>query len=351
MVSSLRLTNIRCFKNARFEFAPGVNLVVGPNGSGKTTVLEAVGLFVYGRFQSVERDFLAVANSQECGRVELTTQTGGEEKDAEVAILEGEKIFKLQDKKIASSKIIGFTKVIFFNPETIGLVAGSPQLRRRELDTSVAQKKPSFVRSLLHLKKILRERNSLLRQIALRRADESELDFWDGELVKYAPAIYKERQELLGAINEGIAEVHNSLVEKERNLHLSYLPSIDYARFDEALAAVRESDLRLGLSSAGPHRDDFTFADGDFILKEGGSRGEQRMAAIAFKLEAKKYLAGTNEEPTLILDDVFSELDADRREAVARILGEGQVIISATDERVVPKRLLEQAKMIKLEQC
>jgi len=348
MVRSLRLTNIRCFKDARFEFAPGVNLIVGPNGSGKTTILEAAGLFAFGRFQSVERDFLAVASPQECGRVELVAQVAEGQRRAEVAILEGEKVFKLHDKKIANSKIIGFVKVIFFNPETIGLVAGSPQLRRRELDSSVAQKKRSFVRSLLHLKKILRERNSLLRQITAQRAAESELDFWDAELTKYAPAIYRERQELIEAINRGIAEVHNSLVEKERNMHLSYLPSVDYARFAETLAAVRERDLRLALSSVGPHRDDFAFADGDFFLKEGGSRGEQRMAAIAFKLEAKKYLTAPDAEPTLILDDVFSELDADRREAVAKILGSGQVIISATDERVVPKRLLEQAKAIRL---
>jgi len=186
----------------------------------------------------------------------------------------------------------------------------------------------------------------------LRRAAQGELDFWDAELTKYAPAIYRERQELIEAINQGISEVHSSLVEKERKLHLTYLSSVDYARFAENLAGVRESDVRLGLSSIGPHRDDFAFADGDFILKEGGSRGEQRMAAIAFKLEAKKYLTDSSDrgvgEPTLILDDVFSELDADRREAAAKILGPGQVIISATDERVVPKALFEGARVIKL---
>lgn len=347
MIKSVRLTNIRCFEDRTFEFSPGINLVVGPNGSGKTTILEALAMFSYGRFQSIAQDFFAVKKGEEVGRIEIEANIQERLKNLEAAILEHEKVIKINGKKVRRSKIIGFLKIIYFNPETIDLVAGRPETRRRELDLTIAQKRSRYVYELLDFRRILRQRNNLLKRIGLSLARREELGFWDGQLTTAAVEIYKKRVELLALINKGIKEVHNLLIEKERELNLRYEPSADYEKFADNLAATEDRDIVLGQTTVGPHRDDFVFLDRDFALKEGGSRGEQRMAAIAFKVETKKYLAD-GFEPILVLDDVFSELDKNRRESVSKIFGDGQVIISATDERVIPEKVLGCAKVIKL---
>ena len=348
MISRIRLTNIRCFEDKTFEFSPGINLVVGPNGSGKTTILEALAMFSYGRFQSIAQDFFAVKKGEKVGRIEIGANIQGRPKNLEVAILEHEKAIKINGKRVRSSKIIGFLKIIYFNPETIDLVAGRPETRRRELDLTIAQKKSRYVFDLLNFRRILKQRNNLLRRILSGAAKREELGFWDTEFALASQEIYKKRLELLSQINKGIKEAHNLLVEKERELNLRYVSSADYGRFSENLAGASERDIRFGSTTIGPHRDDFEFLDGDFLLRNGGSRGEQRMAAIAFKVETKKYLSN-DEEPILVLDDVFSELDVKRRESVAKIFGNSQVIISATDEKVIPEEVLDKAEVIKLE--
>lgn len=353
MIQKLKLENIRCFQNKQLEFSPDVNLIIGANGSGKTTVLEALGFFAFGRFASIAQDSLAIRNAvrdhlgSEVGRIEVSLKVEGRTIQGSAAILKGSKVTTINQKKVPNSKVVGLQKAVYFNPETIDLVSGSPTIRRRELDIIVAQKKRSYLRELLNFRRILKQRNELLRLVAMGRGKASELDFWDSELFHCGTKIYKERVKLLKKINEKLAEVHTYLIGNESSLYLKYEPTVDYSRFDEALVAVREGDLRLRATTLGPHRDDFTFVENGFELKNGASRGEQRVAAAAFKALSKDYLTD-GEPPILIIDDIFSELDDKRRESVLHILQGGQTFISATDEKVVPNKLIKNAKIFRL---
>ena len=347
MIQKLKLENIRCFKKASFDFGEGVNLIIGSNGSGKTTILEAIGFFAFGRFQSLAQDSLSIKSGADVGRIEIELTESGKPVNASAAILSGAKIININGKKVPNSRIVGLQKAVFFNPETIDLVSGSPAVRRRELDQIIAQKKKSYVLDLLNYRRILHQRNELLRRIAAERAGKSELDFWDEQLGMVGTKIYEYRLKLIKKINQSIKEVHTFLLGNESALELKYVASVDYGRFDEALIGTLDADLRYGATSIGPHRDDFVFTENGFNLKDGASRGEQRVAAAAFKALSKDYLAD-GEAPVLIIDDIFSELDEQRREAVMHILQGGQIFISATDERVVPQELIKKAKTIKL---
>ena len=349
MILSLKLTNVRSFPNIKFDFDRSVNLLVGPNGAGKTTVLESVALFGFGRLLSVPTDSLAIREGEEVGRLEAVFNRDERKEKIAVAITKKEKIVKIENQKISNSALIGHERAVLFNPETVGLVGGSPDVRRREIDMTVAQTDRKYVETLLTLKSVLRQRNGLLKLIALGRADLAALDFWDEKLIEQTAEVVAKRQGFLSSIAQGLGETHAALGADKDGLKIVYKPSTDYDRFAEALVACRESDLKSGTTTLGPHRDDFAFVRDSFVLKDHASRGEERLAALALKIEEAKFLTVDNEPPILILDDVFSELDLARRGRLAKNLPDGQIIISATDNEVVPEILRQKEKLILLE--
>jgi DNA replication and repair protein RecF len=260
-------------------------------------------------------------------------------------------VIKINGLKVPVSALIGLQPQIFFNPETVELVFESPQLRRRELDMVLTQSDHEFVVDILSFKKILKQRNSLLRMVSQNKSKVSELDFWDERFIFYASKIYQKRRELVDFYNRKIADFFTSLSQKEGELKLRYLPTLDYSRIEEVLVAHRNADIESGLTSVGPHRDDFAFFYDGKQMRQGSSRGEQRLAAVAFKASASEYLLEKGIRPIIILDDVFSELDPSRQHSVAETLGlfkVHQVFVSATDEKNVPDILLERSNVLRL---
>jgi len=346
MIKQIKLQNIRVFPNNTFEFDPGVNLVIGPNGAGKTTILEAITFFAFGKFFSVSPDSMAVSDTESVGRLEVLTDKG----KASVAITPKEKIAKVYDNKIPNSQLIGFEKAVLFNPETVELICASPDVRRREIDLIIAQNNPNFVIETLQYRKVLKQRNSLLKTIAAKRAGEEELEFWDSQLRELSLKIVGERKAFLDEINGSISQIHGKFSSRKGELKIIYRDSADYDRFQEALQAMRESDIAGGSTSIGPHRDDFYFEFNGRSLRDHASRGEQRLAALALKLEEVEYLSAPDCQPLLVLDDVFSELDEGRRTALTGGLRDkkNQIIISATDDQMIPESLKQNAHLINL---
>lgn len=349
MIRELEIQNLRSIQKLKLEFTQGVNLIIGPNGSGKTSILESIGFFAFGRFLSAESDTLAIAHGCEVLRIVGQIQSEAGEERVEIAVGRKEKLVKLNDRKVSGSEIIGLMRAVSFTPQSVDLVSGSPSQRRREIDMVCAQSNHQYVTDLLHLRKILKERNSLLKEISQGRSKDEELDFWDKKLIEYSLKIYSRRHELLDFINQSVSSTFAQLLKREVDLELKYVPSCPYDRFEEYLVAHRDEDVRSGSTSIGPHRDDFEFITDGFSLRDGGSRGEQRMATVSFKSCARDYLKNSL-DPIMILDDVFSELDEKRRAAVAEVFlkGSGQIFLSATDERVIPSSLIKKANIIRL---
>lgn len=346
MFKAITLQGIRVFEKATFEFSDGVNLIIGKNGSGKTTILEALAVFSFGRFQSIEKDQMAIRKGEQVGRVEVDIEVGESRHKAELAMTSTNKSMKVDGKKLPASQMVGVQRAVLFNPETINLVSGPPQLRRRELDLTIAQNHNLHIKILLEYRQILRQRNELLKRIAMDYASVGELDFWDKRLGGHALGIVQRREAFIDRANRRIGPIYKALLGKNLGLSLQYLPSADYSDFAGALKNKRAYDIRSGLTSIGPHRDDFAFKSAKFKLEEGASRGEQRLAAFAFKLLEREYLSENGQLPALLMDDVFSELDNSRRDMVTEVLSDGQVIVSATDEAMVPGTIRDKANII-----
>jgi len=348
MFKSITLQNIRVFKKASFHFDEGINLIIGPNGSGKTTILEALATFSFGRFQSIEKDQLAIRAGEQIGRIEAQIKENGSTHKLELALTPLKKTMKIDEKNLPASQMVGRQRAVLFNPETIDLVSGAPQLRRRELDLTIAQNHPAHIKILLEYRQILRQRNELLKRIALDYAGIGELDFWDSKLAEHALSVVALRQKFIATANEKIGAIFARLLKRNMQLSLCYVPTAHYDDFATALKHKRAYDLRSGLTSVGPHRDDFCFKSDQYKLEEGASRGEQRLASFAFKLVERDYLTEEGSLPVLLMDDVFSELDKSRREMVTKVLDGGQIIVTATDENVMPSMIRENGRIIKL---
>lgn len=348
MFKSINLQNIRVFEKKSFDFDEGINLIVGKNGSGKTTILEALAVFSFGRFQSIEKDQMAIQKGEQVGRIEVDIVQGESTHKVELAMTPTNKTMKIDDKKLPASQMVGVQRSVLFNPETIDLVSGPPQLRRRELDLTIAQNHVAHIKVLLEYRQILRQRNELLKRIGMDYASVGELDFWDKRLGDHALGIVKLRKAFIDHANKSIGPIYKELLGKDLGLSLQYLPSADYDDFSSALKNKRAYDIRSGLTSVGPHRDDFAFKSVRFKLEEGASRGEQRLAAFAFKLLEREYLSEGGQFPVLLMDDVFSELDNSRRDMVTKVLNGGQIIVSATDEMMVPGIIRKRANIIRI---
>jgi DNA replication and repair protein RecF len=251
-----------------------------------------------------------------------------------------------------------------FTPQDIGLVTGSPLLRRRYLDVTISQVDHQYVRTLAHYNKVLLQRNSLLRQVRDHHARADQLEFWDEEMVKSgAPLLLRRRRavEELGELAEGF---HRQLTGTSERLRMLYRPSLDVegvlngvadvmadptptvARaFREQLHRGRGREVAQGMSLLGPHRDDLVFLIDQVNVNLYGSRGQQRTVALSLKLAESSFLQGhAGEKPILLLDDVLSELDEPRRNFLVDTIHNGQqVLVTGTDTHAFPPAFLERA--------
>ncbi|MEE8422544.1 MAG: DNA replication and repair protein RecF, partial [Dehalococcoidia bacterium] len=232
----------------------------------------------------------------------------------------------------------------------LGIISGAPALRRRLMDLTISQFEPAYVRALQRYARVLRQRNSLLRRLQERRGDRSELDFWDGEAATSGAVVLAARAQALSALGTQAAERYSELSPSGERLEICYRPALPpelasalasapgepalAGRLRDAFEQARDTDIRAGMTRIGPHRDDVAFLLGGHDAGAFASRGEQRGVALALRLaEVALSKERTGDPPLLLLDDILSELDGDRRERVlAAAYGVDQVLVTSADE-------------------
>lgn len=323
----------------------------GPNAAGKTSLLEAVVLLAWGRSHRTVADGELVRWGQELARVEARVgrpDAGPDDRDAvEVALVRtagggARKRIRVNGVARRAAALSGVLRTVMFAPEEMLLIAGSPSLRREALDRLAGQRSPAYVRDLATYGRALQQRNGLLRLLREEQATRAELRFWDATLLEAGSAVREERQRLLRALEEPLAAAHAEIAPEEAQggrLTLGYATNAPQHPGETVrdalarrLAETAEKEVWNGTTLIGPHRDDLVFEMGGRALATFASRGQQRTAILAFKLaEVDVLTALDGRPPLLLLDDVFSELDPERRaHLVRRIAALPQAFVTTT---------------------
>jgi DNA replication and repair protein RecF len=341
-IRELELTNFRSYETARFELHPNVTLVVGPNASGKTNLLEAVYTLASTKsFRAKDRDL--IRHDQDFYRI---VGRGDETEYALGVQLHGPSMEKRVSQDGTKQTLVGHVgqiQVTLFEPTHLHLVAGPPEERRKYLDFILCQTDRGYLKTLQAYKRVLRQRNAVLEGIQMEDV-RRDIFVWDVKLAELALEIYSRRQKLLASINTLLPGLYADIAGDAVALELEYVPTVaadDYgAAFMETLARNLPRDMGAGFTTIGPHREDFKVHFKNNDITAVASRGEVRTVVLALKLAEMQYSESeTAIRPILLLDDVFSELDSNRRSFLLERLHEHQAIITTTDADAVTREL------------
>jgi DNA replication and repair protein RecF len=347
LVTAVEARPLRSLTDARVELGTGIVSLVGPNGAGKTNLLEALYFALTGRSfrTSDRRDLIPFGGS--FARAEATIRAeDGVERHLLASVSRSEGRRHLLDGTAADPRTIARSRppVAVFSPDRLALIKGPPAERRAHMDRFVAARWPSRGELRQRFGQALAQRNALISRLAAGRGNPSELDTWDAALAETAA-------ELTAARAEASAELSTPFESASRELGLAGGGTIEYSprapgsaeEVRQGLLERRQADLNLGRSSWGPHLDELKIAAGGKALRRYGSQGQQRAALLALLFaERDALLASRGVAPLLLLDDVMSELDPERRERlVARLGDEGQALVTAAAEESLPRRALE----------
>jgi len=346
----VRLTDFRNYAGLETELGAGLNVLAGENAQGKTNLLEALYLLASARLLRGQRDAEAIREGATAGRVEA--DLGPVDSTVAVQLQAGtrKRSFLNGYALPKASDILGRLPAVCISAEDLSLARGEPSDRRLFLDLELAALYPAYLRDLGVYKRALEHRNALLRHAAEAFVDEATFEPWEVQLGQHGANLRAARANYVGGLGGWAAQLHERLAPGEA-IALTY-SARDEADSAEALTAMlrtrRPDDVRRGSTSLGPHRDELAVVTGGRDVRLYGSQGQQRASTISIKLAALKLAEEQRgAPPLLLLDDVFSDLDAHRREALIElILGTaGQVVLTCTEASAAGRRVLDRARL------
>ncbi|MEO6513571.1 MAG: DNA replication and repair protein RecF [Candidatus Saccharimonadales bacterium] len=347
MIQDIRLQHFRSYADDSFEFSPAVNIIVGPNASGKTNLLESILVMARGGSYRV-KDSELIAFGAPWARLDATMETGTRIVKLLCDPLP-RKTYEIDGRVYSRLTQQHTVPVVLFEPNHLNLLNGSPELRRSFLDDLLEQTTPGYGTLRRTYKRTLAQRNSLLKKgLDVAR---SQIFAWDVRLSEQAGKIVQARQQLVEQLDTRCQELYGELSRSTTITRLKYYSPLPLAHYETHLLKLLEGRLELdvlrGFTSLGPHREDMLVEFDSRPAAETASRGEARTLVLALKIiELEIVRAARDQTPILLLDDVFSELDGTRRRALTSYLEHYQTFITTTDADVVIKHFTEIAKII-----
>jgi DNA replication and repair protein RecF len=360
IVKSLRLSNFRNYPAQELQLPPGLIAFTGDNGQGKTNLLEAICVLATTKSPLVERDKELIRWHERATRlyaeIELSAGRGDARRLEYSWRVEGNSIAR--EMKIggvpqsAVASWLGQLQVVAFFPHDLVLLTGEPEERRRFLNLELGKTQPAYFQDVARYRRALQQRNALLRHLIDSRVhkvapgeEKGTLSEWNRQVVGYGSRILAARARFFAELSPILSEIHTKLSGLSEPFHIEYHPGLSVLKgqkyegggfsspFNASIERDHADDMRRGITSSGPHRDDLTFRLGEMDLRRYGSQGQQRLAVLSLKVALAHWVEqSTGEPPILLLDDALSELDATRR---ALLLEEArsfpQSVVTATD--------------------
>jgi DNA replication and repair protein RecF len=360
-VAHLSLADFRSYARVEVPLDPGVSAFVGPNGQGKTNLVEAIG-------------YLATLGSHRVANDAPLVRTGTDRAVIRAAVVQGERqqLVELEinpgksnrarinrSSQVRPRDVLGIVRTVMFAPEDLALVKGDPGERRRFLDELITSRAPRLAGVRSDYERVLKQRNTLLKTAAMARrhggrgADLSTLDVWDQHLARTGAELLAQRLGLVQALQPLADKAYEQLAPGGGPVVLEYRGSVGerlrgaagreelFATLLEALGEARKQEIERGVTLVGPHRDDLVLKLGELPAKGYASHGESWSYALALRLASYDLLRQDGGEPVLVLDDVFAELDARRRARLAELVAPGeQVLVTAAVDDDVPEVLV-----------
>ncbi len=331
-LTRLWLEDFRNYLTLDLELDPGVTVLVGPNGAGKTNLVEAVvWLSELGSFRTSSNEALVRMGAERAiVRAEISDGERRLSIEAELPRRGRSRVLVNKQRLQRARDLDGSLRVTVFSPEDLILVKGGPGERRRYLDGALAAGFPRAEGILRDLEKVLRQRNALLGSVHGRLDDGAALtlDVWDDKLGRLGDLLAAERTALVDRLAGPVGAAYQKLAGGPVGVGLRYEPSW-VGSLTERLVDARRDDVRRGVTTVGPHRDEVGLWIDEMPARTHASQGEQRSLALALRMGVHELVAElTGSPPVLVLDDVFSELDPDRSAALVTTVPAGQTIIT-----------------------
>jgi DNA replication and repair protein RecF len=336
MISTLRIQNFRSYRDESYEFDKGINIIVGPNASGKTNLLEAIQVLASGKSYRAKDEELIRINAP-WARVDGYF----EHSNRVVKIEPGSnrtKTFQIDDKPYSRLSFEKTIPTVLFEPNHLHIITLGPQQRRDYFDDLLQRSIPGFKTLIASYKRALAQRNALLKHGPSFGA--KQLFAWDVRLSELGSKLAEARQNLIDDININLGKTYSQIARRKTNVLLKYeshfLVASYASKMLSKLQATADRDFLIGFTSVGPHREDISFLINNRLINQTASRGETRSILLALKIfELELLEKQRGQKPIFLLDDVFSELDGARRQALVKHLKKHQVIITTTDAEAV----------------
>jgi DNA replication and repair protein RecF len=358
-VRRVELTDFRSYERVAVDLDPGVSVLVGQNGMGKTNLIEALGYVATLDSHRVATDAPLVRAGATSAVIRCAVVHDGRELLVELEIVPGRANRARLNRSPARRprEVLGALRMVLFAPEDLELVRGDPAARRRYLDDLLVARQPRYAGVRADYDRVIKQRNALLRTAYLTRKvggtrgqDLSTLAVWDQHLAHHGAELLAGRLELVAALGPHLTKAYDAVAAGRAAASIVYATSLgdaltpDRPALQEALLARlqerRTAEIERGVTLVGPHRDDLTLALGDLPAKGYASHGESWSFALALRLAAYDLLRSDGIEPVLVLDDVFAELDAGRRDRLAALVADaGQLLVTCAVPEDVPPSL------------
>lgn len=332
-VKTLKLTNFRNQKDLKIDFDEGSTLIVGPNGCGKSNILEAIHLLSTTKSLRTRYDVELIRHGAKISRIEAIAEIDDDETKLEMAITKSagyknasRKIVKINKVNKSLTNFAGTLNSVLFTPTDIEILAGSPSIRRKYIDSIFFQIDKDYKRIHSQYTRAVRQRNKILEKISEGLAGRDQLVYWNDKILELGSNIQRKRRELFTFVQKSLTQYEKKLNSQDVEYRVKYKRNkITGARLEE----YKKAEIGARRTLLGPHRDDFAIEFNGFDLASFGSRGQQRTTILALKLCEIDFITQyVQKRPILLLDDIFSELDSEHKEAVYQIIDLQQTIIT-----------------------